>query len=98
MYIEQAIELGVHTIVQISKVDAVVDDNPQVAILRINQIEIINFDIAKDDFLIPHPKLEDVKKKVNGIEETRAKLFRLMMSNNESLKNDFKRTIEKYKE
>lgn len=96
--VDQAIELGVHTIAQISKVDAVVDDNPQVAILRNNQIEIVNYDIGKDDFLIPHPKLEDVKKKVNGIEETRAKVFRLMMSNNETLKNEFKRTIEKFKE
>jgi 20S proteasome alpha/beta subunit len=96
--VEQAIELGVHTITQISKVDAVVDDIPQVAILKDNQMEIVNYDSDKDDFLIPHPKLEDIKKKVNGIEEIRAKVFRLMMSNDDLLKNEFKKNIEKFKD
>lgn len=96
--VEQAIELGVHTISQISKVDAVVDDVPQVAILKNSKIEIVNYDTSKDDFLIPHPRLEEVKAKIYGIEEVRAKVFQLLMSKDETLKAEFKKIIDKFKE
>ena len=94
--IMQAIQLGIHCMVQISRLDSVVDDNPQVAILENNEINIMN--IRNGEFIMEHPELMEMKNKINGIEEYRTKVFRLMMSNDDTLKTEFKGIIEKYKE
>lgn len=94
--VKQAIQLGIHCMVQISRLDSVVDDNPQVAILQNNEINIMN--IRNGEFIMEHPDLMEMKNKINGIEDYRTKVFRLMMSNDDILKTEFKSLIEKYKD
>jgi len=78
---DRALEIAVHAMVEVSQVDAMVDDSPQVAIIEKSgdeeKITILNdFD---SEFHLKCPEIEKIKNKISGIEKKRAKTFHMLL-------------------
>ncbi len=92
---ERAIEIAVHSIIQTSKLDTVVDTNPQIAIFEKEKCMILNY--SKDgEFLFNKPEILEIKEKINGIAEKQSKIFDLMLDGSEEIKNQLIDLLNKY--
>lgn len=83
---ERALEVGIHTLVEVAKADAMVDDYPQIAIIEDGVSEsgllIMNEETEGDEkqFHYVCPEIEDIKEKLQGIEDMRTKAFHVLLS------------------
>ena len=80
---ERALEIGVHILLEVAEVDAMVDAFPQIAILDMDQkgksrISILNED-KKGKFQIASEVMKPIKEKVQGVEQKRAAIFHAFM-------------------
>lgn len=92
---DRALQIGIHTIIQTASIDAVVDENPQIAIIENGNCKIINYNDDKTQFLIEAPELLDIKKKINGIADKQTTVFELMLDDSEE-KQEFLALLDKY--
>ncbi len=88
---ERALEVVVHAMVEVSYVDAMVDNCPQIAIIEKakedkDSIKIINE--GKNGFQVTCKEITDIKEKVNGIEQKRTKIFHMLLDGFEVSKID----------
>ena len=88
-------EIGVHAIIQTSRVDSVVDDNPQIAMIEGNACEILNVNDGELD--LQNPQISDLKMKINGIAEKQATVFNLMLDGPEEVKRKLDEVLEEYR-
>jgi 20S proteasome alpha/beta subunit len=93
---ERAMEIGIHAILLTSKVDSVVDDNPQIAIIERGNSKLLNID-NDGKFKIFDSKIAKIKERINGIEEKRSIVFELLLDGSEDIKRKFLEVIEEYK-
>jgi len=94
---ERALQIGIHALIQTASIDAVVDANPQVAIIENGNCKIINYNNDNTRFSIEHPELIEIKRKINGIADKQTKVFELMLNGSEELKQKFINLLEEYK-
>ncbi len=96
---DRAIEIGVHALVEVSKIDAMVDDSPQIAILEQKDtapsLEIMN---RRPDgtFDFECAEIRKIIDKLAGIEEKRTRAFHLLLDGNEDVKKKFDKTLKEY--
>lgn len=94
---ERALQIGIHTLIQTASIDAVVDANPQAAVIENGNCKIVNYNDGNTRFSIESPELIDIKKKINGIANKQTKVFELMLNGSEELKQTFINLLEEYK-
>lgn len=94
--LRRAMQIGIHAIVQISLLDAAVDNNVQMAALENGEIRMWNID-DNGQFLEKNDEIEEMKKRINGIESKRATLFDLMLSEEDELKTKVTETLDEYR-
>ncbi|MGA2722935.1 MAG: hypothetical protein ABSG79_11035 [Bryobacteraceae bacterium] len=73
-------EIGVHALLEVAKIDAMVDDTPQVAVLESgpgNGLRIMNCN-APDQFEFQCREIDQIKKRLEGIEQKRTQVFHLL--------------------
>lgn len=92
---ERAMEMGIHAIIQTSKIDTVVDDNPQVAVIENDRCQILNMN-DDNEFEIYNSQLQEIKTKINGIAETQAEIFHLCLNGDEGQKNKLTELLREY--
>jgi len=92
---ERAIEIGVHAIICTSKLDTLIDDKPQIAVIENNQCTILNKD-KEGRFNIEKPEITDIKVKINGVSEKQSTVFNLMLNGSEELKTKFEAMLKEY--
>jgi 20S proteasome alpha/beta subunit len=88
---DRAIEIAVHALIQTSRLDTVVDSNPQIAVFEEEKCEILNYSECDDNgvnkaFLFDKPEISAIKNKINGIAEKQTKIFDLMLDGSDDLK------------
>jgi 20S proteasome alpha/beta subunit len=95
---DRAIEIGVHALIEVSKIDAMVDGSPQIAVLghgvSSSGLNILNCD--RDHFDFECPEIEKVKKKVEGIEHKRTQVFHLLIDGKEEVKRKLDEALNEY--
>jgi 20S proteasome alpha/beta subunit len=74
---ESALEIAVHALSEVAKIDATVDDYPQVALLT-DSVEILN--VIDGSFRYECETLELLKQKLASIEKKRNRLFHLLLN------------------
>jgi len=96
---DRAIEIGVHALVEVAKIDAMVDDSPQIAILekkaQTSGLEIMN---RRPDGTFDF-ECADIKKiidKIAGIEEKRTRAFHLLLDGSKDVKKKFDKALQEY--
>lgn len=83
---------------QTASIDAVVDDNPQVAIIENGNCKIMNYDENNSNFSVETPpELFFTKEKVKGIAGKQTTVFELLLDDSEELKKEFLDLLDKYK-
>lgn len=92
---ERAMEIGIHAIILTSKVDSVVDDNPQIAIIERDSLRLLNMN-DNGEFSVENEEIARLKQKINGIEEKRSTVFELLLDGSEEIKKKFSDVIEEY--
>jgi len=92
---DRAIEIAVHSIIQTSKLDTVVDANPQIAIFEKGRCEILNYS-EEGDFLFDKPEILEIKNKINGIAEKQSKVFDFMLDGSEEVKKQLIDLLSEY--
>lgn len=92
---ERAIEIAVHAIIQTSRLDTVVDANPQIAVFEKRECTILNYS-ENGTFLFNKPEILAIKNKINGIAEKQSKVFNLMLDGSEELKKKFVSLLDEY--
>ncbi len=96
---DRAIEIGVHALVEVAKIDAMVDDSPQIAILEkktpTSTLEILN---RRPDgtFDFECAEIKKIIDKLAGIEEKRTRAFHLLLDGNEDMKKKFDKALQEY--
>lgn len=88
---ERALEVVVHAMVEVSNVDAMVDNCPQIAIIektKEDKNNIIILNENENEFQIKSKEIEEIKEKVNGIEQKRTKIFHMLLDGFEVSKID----------
>jgi 20S proteasome alpha/beta subunit len=96
---DRAIEIGVHALVEVAKIDAMVDDSPQIAILEqkanTSSLEIMNR--RRDGtFDFECAEIKKIIDKLAGIEEKRTRAFHLLLDGNHVVKKKFDKTLKEY--
>ena len=94
---ERAIEIGVHAIIQTSTIDAVVDNNPQIATIEANACQLWNKD-ENDNFILSNEEIVKIKEKINGVGEKQDAVFNLLLDGPEDLIKRFNDLIHDYQE
>jgi 20S proteasome alpha/beta subunit len=92
---ERAIEIGIHAIIQTSKIDAVVDDNPQIATIEPNGCRLWNIE-KSGDFNVSTEEILKIKRKINGVGEKQDVLFNLLLDGSEDIIKKFNELIAEY--
>jgi 20S proteasome alpha/beta subunit len=93
---ERAMEIGIHAIIQTSKVDSVVDGYPQIAIIERDNLRLLNMN-DNGEFSVENQEIARLKQKINGIEEKRSTVFELLLDGAEEIKKKFSDVIEEYR-
>jgi len=93
---ERAMEIGIHAIIQVSKIDSVVDDSPQLAIIEENKVKLLNMD-DKQHFTLYNNKINEIKSKINGIENKRTDVFNLYLNGSDELKRKMDELLYEYR-
>jgi 20S proteasome alpha/beta subunit len=95
----EALEIGIHAIAQVARVDAVVDSFPQIAVLEKgispDDVTILNCD-SEGKFHFECAEIDTIKKKVEGIEDRRTQAFRLLLNGSDSLVKRLVKVLEDY--
>lgn len=91
----RAIEICIHALIQTARIDTVVDDNPQVAVIEGGQNTILNID-QNGDFNCINDELMQIKIKINGIAEKQAKIFHLCLDGNDEQKRKLDELLREY--
>lgn len=97
--LERAIEIGVYALIEVSKIDAMVDSCPQIAVLEMKdgKPNLNIWNIPKSgDFIFECKQIEDIKNKLNGIEDKRTKVFHLLLDGTDEIKGKLDLTLEGY--
>lgn len=94
---ERSIEIGIHAVICTSKIDTLIDDNPQIAVIENKQCTILNKD-KKGRFHIQKPEITDIKVKINGISEKQSMAFNLMLNGSEKLRAKFEAVLKEYQD
>ena len=79
---DRALEVVVHALVEVSHVDAMVDEFPQIAIIESNKDKkgkIVILNNQDKEFEIASDEIEKIKSKVQGIELKRTKIFHMLL-------------------
>lgn len=96
---ERAIELGVHAINEVSKIDASVDSFPQIAILEEgisdSGVKLVN-ENKDGEFEIDCKEITTIKKRLDGIEEIRTSVFHVFLDGTKKQKDDIKAAIKEH--
>jgi 20S proteasome alpha/beta subunit len=97
---ERAIEIGVHALIEVSKIDAMVDGSPQIAILAdgVSESGLTILNCNGDSFSFECPEIEKVKKKVEGIEQKRTQVFHLLIDGKEEVKKKLDEALNEYED
>lgn len=96
---DRAIEIGVHALVEVAKIDAMVDDSPQIAILEQknpkSSLEIMN---RRNDgtFDFECAEIKKIIDKIAGIEEKRTRAFHPLLDGNQNVKKKFDKALKEY--
>lgn len=95
---DRAIEIGVRALVQVSKVDAMVDSFPQIAVLepRESGPSVIILNKSEAGFQFECEAIESVKSKLTGIEEKRTQVFHLLLDGSNETKRKLDEAIQDY--
>jgi 20S proteasome alpha/beta subunit len=80
---ESALEIAVHALSEVAKIDATVDDYPQIALLH-NSVEILN--LIDESFRYECDIIESLKQKLTSIEKKRTRLFHLLLNGSPEVK------------
>ncbi len=95
---DRAIEIGVHALVEVSKIDAMVDSCPQIAILEsaasAQGLTILNS--TGQGFEYNLPTVSTILKKLEGIEEKRSQALHLLLDGSEEVKRKFDEALKQY--
>jgi 20S proteasome alpha/beta subunit len=95
----RAIEIGVHALIEVAKIDAMVDDSPQIAVLEQAKgtcgLKILN---AKADggFDFECAEIKKIIDKLAGIEEKRTQAFHLLLDGNDETKRKLDAALQEY--
>jgi 20S proteasome alpha/beta subunit len=98
---KRAIEIGVHALIEVSKIDAMVDDLPQIAVLEDGTtpsgLKILN---CRQDgsFDFKCAEIKDIIAKIAGIEEKRTEAFHLLLDGNDDVRRKFDEAIKEYRD
>ena len=92
---ERAMEIGIHAIIQTSKIDSVVDDNPQIAIFERDNCKLLNTN-DNGEFRLNHAEIDRLRRKINGIEEKQCMVFELLLDGPEETKKKLLEVIDEY--
>ena len=96
---DRAIEIGVHALIEVAKIDAMVDDSPQIAILEqktpTSSLEIMNL-CHDGTFDFECAEIKKIIDKLAGIEEKRTRAFHLLLDGNQDVKKKFDKTLKEY--
>jgi 20S proteasome alpha/beta subunit len=92
---ERAMEIAVYAIIQTSKIDSVVDDNPQIAIIEAEVSKFLNAE--QNNFVLSTPEIKKIKQRINGIEENRSLVFEVLLDGPEDIKKELNEVLEKYR-
>lgn len=97
-----ALQIGVHALVEVSKVDAMVDDCPQIAILEQQDggrgLRILNQVGTSTDFAIECDETRTIKEQLSGIEEKRTKVFHLLLDGDADNNQQLEELLREYQE
>ncbi len=97
----RGIEIGVHALVEVSKIDAMVDDSPQIAVLEKNitasGLKILNCR-ADGTFDFECAEIRKTIDKITGIEEKRTKAFHLLLDGSEEIRHKFDEALKEYQD
>lgn len=93
---ERAIEIGVHTIIQTAKIDAVVDASPQIATIEANGCKLWNIE-KNGDFNVSTDEIVKIKEKLNGVGEKQDILFNLLLDGSKDIVEKFNKLITEHK-
>jgi len=95
---DRALEVGIHALLEVAKIDAMVDGCPQIAILeegiKPKGLEILNQ--IPSGFCFEVQPIEDIKKKLEGLEVKRAQAFHLLLDGSEEVKRKFDESLNDY--
>jgi len=95
---DRAIEIGIHALLEVAKIDAMVDDDPQIAVLEKDitpsGLHILDRNLA--GFQYDCPDIKAIKTKLEGIEEKRTEAFHLLLDGSEEIKRKLDETLKEY--
>ncbi len=98
---DEALQIGVHAIMQVATVDAVVDEYPQIALFEKGigpaDIKILNCSDT-DEFAFECQEIDKIKARVNGIEKKRTEVFSLLLNGTEEVKKKLNDAIKEYED
>lgn len=98
---DRALQIGVHALMEVAKIDAMVDDVPQVAVIEDgiskSGVRILNC-CPDDEFRFECPEVEQIKKKLEGIEGKRTQVFHLLLDGTEDAKRKLDEVLKEYDE
>ena len=99
--LSRAVEIGVYALIEVSKIDAMVDDLPQIAVLEVKQDKpsLNIWNIAEgDEFIYECQQIEDIKSKISGMEDKRTKVFHLLLDGTEEIRNKLDSALKEYED
>lgn len=101
--LSRGIEIGIYALVEVSKIDALVDDCPQVAVLETKDskpsLDIWNVKTdTANGFGFQCDRTEEIKNKLNGIEEKRTKVFHLLLDGKDETKTKLDSALKEYED
>jgi len=95
---DRATEIGVHALVEVSKIDAMVDSCPQIAVLEegtgTNGLMVLNQ--TQDGFQFDLPVVKGIKDKLEGIEEKRAQAFHVLLGGTPEVRSKFDEALKEH--
>jgi 20S proteasome alpha/beta subunit len=95
---DRALELGIHALLEVAKIDAMVDGCPQIAILeeglQPKGLEILNQ--TANGFSFEVPSIETIKTKLEGLEGKRAQAFHLLLDGSDEARKNFDGVLRDY--
>lgn len=99
---DEALEIGIYAIMQVATIDSVVDDYPQIAIIEKYKekkeekgIKILNCDVH-GNFHFDCIEIDNIKKKINGIEQKRTQVFRLLLRDPQDMANKLDKILQEH--
>jgi len=92
---EKAMELAVYSIIEASKNNVSVDDNPQIAIIGEGGCKILNYE-ENGNFTIQKPEILQIKKKINEISNYNEIAFDILLHGKKDVKDKLTSILKEY--